>query len=310
MLSMGAVFLIEYLDDTLKTPDDVKALGMTTLGAVARSPDGKAAGILVTNQVGHSSIAEAYRMLRTNIQFSDVDQRIASLLITSPGSTEGKSTTVANLGIVMAQAGQRVIVVDSDLRRPVLHKLLELPNDRGLTNMLVEGAATTDGWLQETGVENLRAVTSGPLPPNPSELLGSARMRELVARLEAEADLVLFDSPPVMAVTDAAVLAQEVDGTLLVVDCGDTRRKGTEQALGTLNQVGANVLGLVLNKVDLTWGGYYYYYYYSGYHSDNGRGPGRGRRRREQELRGVLKRATGKGEDQTASTPGRLEGER
>jgi tyrosine-protein kinase len=293
MLGVGAVFLIEYLDDTIKTPDDVQAsLGIAALGAVARSQDRKAESALITDQSPRSSLAETYRVLRTNLQFSDVDRPAKSLLVTSANPTEGKSTTVANLGVVMAQAGQRVILVDSDLRRPILHKLFDLPNEQGLTSVLVEGDVAADGWLQDTSVENLKVITSGPLPPNPSELLGSQRMQKLVARLKDQADVVLYDSPPAMAVADAAVLAKQVDGTLLVVDSGETRRGLAQRAMAGLKQVGANVVGVVLNKVSFSKGDYYYYYYshYSHY-ADDGQGERRRRRRsRGRGIRGVWDR--------------------
>jgi succinoglycan biosynthesis transport protein ExoP len=293
MLGVGIAFLIEYLDDTIKTPDDVQAsLGAVTLGTVARSQDGKVANVLVTGPSSPPSLAEAYRVLRTNLQFSDVDRPRKSLLVTSSGPGEGKSTTVANLGVVMAQAGQRVIVVDSDLRRPNLHKLFNLANKQGLTSVLVEGDLAEDGWLQDTNVENLKAITSGPLPPNPSELLGSQRMQQLAARLKDQADVVLYDSPPAMAVADTAVLAKQVDGTLLVVDSGATRRGLAQQAQATLKQVGANVLGVVLNKVSISRGGYYYYSdSHSGHGSDDSQGKQRGRGRG---VRGIWNRVRGR----------------
>jgi capsular exopolysaccharide synthesis family protein len=278
MLAVGVAFLVEFLDDTIKTPEDVEAtLAAATLGAVARSKNGEASQGLITLEAPKSPISEAYRVLRTNVRFSNVDHPNQSLLVTSANPTEGKSTTVSNLGVVMAQAGQRVILVDSDLRRPRLQRVFELDNRQGLTDALVSDGAELNGFLQDTAVPNLRVMTSGPLPPNPSELLSSQRMHQLVDRLKAEADVVLFDSPPVMAVTDASILAKQVDGVLLVVDSGQTRRGMAEQAYRTLQQVGASVLGVILNKIALTRGGYYYYYY-SGYYSDDGHGKRRHRR--------------------------------
>jgi capsular exopolysaccharide synthesis family protein len=278
MLAVGVAFLVEFLDDTIKTPEDVEAtLAAATLGAVARSKNGEASQGLITLEAPKSPISEAYRVLRTNVRFSNVDHPNQSLLVTSANPTEGKSTTVSNLGVVMAQAGQRVILVDSDLRRPRLQRVFELDNRQGLTDALVSDGMELNGFLQDTAVPNLRVMTSGPLPPNPSELLSSQRMHQLVDRLKAEADVVLFDSPPVMAVTDASILAKQVDGVLLVVDSGQTRRGMAEQAYRTLQQVGASVLGVILNKIALTRGGYYYYYY-SGYYSDDGHGKRRHRR--------------------------------
>ena len=308
MLGLGVALLVEYLDDTIKTPDDVQAaLGMVTLGAVVRSRGGKGSNVLIPSQSSattssgsspqpspgpslRSPLAEGYRVVRTNLQFSDVDHPAKSLLVTSAGPGEGKSTTVANLGVVMAQQGQRVILVDSDLRRPNLHKLFDLPNTRGLTTMLVGGDHAMNGWAQETTVKNLRVITSGPTPPDPSELLGSQRMQQLAARLRDEADVVLYDSPPVMAVTDATVLAKQVDATLLVVDSA-SRRGMVQQAMAVLRQVGAKVAGVVLNKVSASRGGYYYYYYsrYYRYGDD-----GKGERRRRRRQGGRLRRAWGR----------------
>jgi len=275
MLAVGVAFLIEYLDDTLKTTDDVQqALGVPALGAIGRLRSKDIQGGLVTALEPRSPVSEGYRALRTNIQFSTVDRPLKTLLVTSAGPSEGKSTTAANLGVVMAQAGLKVIVVDSDLRRPALHHLFGIANSRGLTTSLLEEASSLDGTLQATNVENLQVLTSGPLPPNPSELLGSERMRRLVERLKEQADVVVFDSPPALAVTDAAVLAREVDGVLMVVEAGATRREVAVRARDTLARVGANVLGAALNKLSPKGTSGYYYYYYTS--SDGGE-----RRRRE-----------------------------
>jgi len=172
---------------------------------------------------------------------------------------------VANLAVVMAQAGIKVVAVDSDLRRPVLHHLFNVPNRQGLTNALLQEAPVLDGCLLETDVENLRVMPSGPLPPNPSELLGSQRMKNLLQALKDRADVLLLDSPPTLAVTDAAVLANEVDGVVLVVDAGETRRGAGQRAVDQLAKVGANLLGVTLNKLSPRRGeDYYYYYHYSG----------------------------------------------
>jgi len=269
MLAVGVAFLIEYLDDTIKSSEDVgQALGLSTLGAITRfSTEDEAR--LITAAHPRSPISEAYRALRTNIQYSSVDNPLKTLLVTSTDPTEGKTTTVANLGTVMAQAGLSVIVVDSDLRRPALHQYFEVSRNLGLTNALLDKNPNTDGYLQETEVENLRVLTCGPLPPNPSELLNSQRMRQLIEQLKGEADVLLFDSPPILAVTDASILANQVDGVLLVVDAGTTRRGVAQRGKEQLDKVGANVLGAALNKLSHRGrGGYYYYYYY--YSSEDG----------------------------------------
>jgi capsular exopolysaccharide synthesis family protein len=276
MLALGGVFLIEYLDDTIKTPEEVsRALNLPTLGALARF-DNKGQR-LITHVNPKSPISEAYRTLRTSIQFSSVDRPIRTLLVTSGGPGEGKSTTAANLAIVMAQTGQTVVLVDTDLRRPTLHKLFGLPNAVGLTTALLSGAdPTLDGYVQPTEIENLYVLTSGPLPPNPSELLGSQRMQELIQRLQQEADILLFDSPPALAVTDAAVLARQLDGVLLVIDAGETRQPIAQRACEELTKVGARILGVALNKLSTGRSGYYYYYYH--YYSDDEGGQRRRRR--------------------------------
>jgi non-specific protein-tyrosine kinase len=277
MLAVGVAFLIEYLDDTIKTSEDVsQTLELSTLGAITRIEARTGEEKVVTALQPRSPIAEAYRALRTNIQFSAVDRPLKTLLVTSANPLEGKSTTVANLGVVMAQAGLSVIVVDSDLRRPALHKFFGVDNKQGLTDALLQSAPSPDGYLQGTAIENLQVLTSGPLPPNPSELLGSQRMRGLIEQLKGKADVLLFDSPPVLAVTDAAVLANQVDGVLLVVDAGATRREAASRARETIAKVGASLLGVALNKLSAKGaGGYYYYYYYSS------EGEGKERRRRK-----------------------------
>ncbi len=264
MLALGAAFLIEYLDDTVKSPDDISRVsGLSTLGAIARLKDTGGARQLIAWLRTKAPESEAYRTLRTNIQFSSVDKPVKTLMVTSSSPGEGKSTTTANLAVVMAQTGQKVIIVDTDLRRPVQHKVFGVPNNTGLTTALLTGdASMVSSYLQPTEIENLFVLTSGPIPPNPSELLGSHRMKTLVEALSGVADLVIFDSPPVLAVTDAVVLGRQVDGVLLVADAGRTREQALLTASGELQKTGANTLGVALNRLDTRRGGYYYYYYY------------------------------------------------
>jgi len=261
ILGAGGSFFLEYLDDTLKSPEDVeKTTGLTILGTISRIPGDDMTERLITLRHPKSPISEAYRVMRTNLQFSSPDQPLRSLVITSPGPMEGKSTTVANLGVVMAQAGKAVVLVDSDLRRPLLHKVFQMPNMEGLTSILIQDEPTLDGQLQETGIENLRVLTSGPLPPKPSELLGSQKMHQLIEQLEQEADMVIFDTPPSLSVTDAAVLATQVDGVLLITEEGRTRRALAQKAVDNLQQVGTNLLGVILNRSRAERGSHYYYY--------------------------------------------------
>jgi capsular exopolysaccharide synthesis family protein len=214
---------------------------------------------LVTLTEPASPASEAYRTLRTNIHFSSLDTPLKTLLITGTDPGEGKSTTLANLAVTMAQAGNRVLVIDCDLRRPSQHRIFGLKNLAGLTTMMVESDAKERPPLQETAVPNLRLLSSGPLPPNPSELLGSRRMAEVLTQLKAEADIILLDAPPIIAVADAAILAARADGVLLVVQANKTRRDLAKRAKAALEKANANLLGVVLNNVKLDTSIYGYY---------------------------------------------------
>jgi len=219
----------------------------------------EATDALVALHDPRSPIAEAYRSLRTNLEFTSLDQPLHSLVVTSAGPEEGKSTTLANLAVTTAETGRKVILVDCDLRRPRLHEIFKLGNSVGLTTMAVDIGAMKQPPLQETAVPGLLVLTSGPQPPNPAELLGSRRMSEIIEQLTGMADLVMFDTPPVIAVTDAAVLASRVDGVLLVISAGSTRREYVQQAKALLEKVNARVVGAVLTNVsyDATLNRYY-----------------------------------------------------
>ena len=194
-----------------------------------------------------SPAAEAYRTLRTNIQFSSLDKALRTILVTSTAPGEGKSTAIANLAVTMAQAEKRVILVDCDLRRPALHTLFGVPNDEGLTSLMLREGGNLP--LQPAGVPGLQLLTSGPLPPRPADILGSCRMEAVIATLVEHADIVLFDTPPVTAVTDAAILATKVDGVLLVFRSGNTKRGRAREARTLLQKVNARILGVVLTDV-------------------------------------------------------------
>ncbi len=289
VLAVGGAFLIEYIDDTVKTPDDVaRTANLPILGAIARFGGDDYPQKLIAAQHPRSPIVEAYRVLRTNIQFSTIDKPLRTLMVTSPGPVEGKSVTLANLAVVMAQSGLRVIVVDSDLRRPVLHKIFGLPNEHGLSNAILQANPGVTEHLQDTPVENLRVLTSGPIPPNPAELLGSERMQAVIEELKGEADLVLFDSPPALVVADAAILGTRTDGALVVYDAGHTRRSAARQAVEELRRVQVNPLGVVLNRLSRRRGGYYYYYHYYYYRTEDGER--RKRRRRQRRRTGLARR--------------------
>ena len=221
------------------------------------SPNGHVSSPLIALRDPRSPAAEAYRTLRTNIQFSSLDKPLQTLLATSTAPDEGKSTTIANLAVTMAQAEQRVILVDCDLRRPTLHTFFDLPNEVGLTSMIL-AQEDADIPLQDTGVAGLRLLASGPLPPRPADVLGSRRMEVAITRLRAEADIVLFDTPPVVAVIDAAVLATKIDGVLLIFQANQTNRDRARQARQILEKVKANIVGVVLNNAPVEQGyGYY-----------------------------------------------------
>ena len=206
-----------------------------------------AASRLVALRDPRSSAAEAYRTLRTNIQFSSLDKPLRSILATSTAPDEGKSTTIANLAVTIAQAEQRVILVDCDLRRPTLHTLFDLPNQEGLTSLMLQEGGTLP--LQRTEVPGLLVLTSGPLPPRPADILGSKRMEAVIQALLEHADMLLFDTPPITAVTDAAVLATKVDGALLVFRSGATKRDRAREARRLLEKVNAHIVGVVLTDV-------------------------------------------------------------
>jgi len=199
-----------------------------------------------------SPAAEAYRTLRTNIQFSSLDNPVRTLLVTSSRPDEGKSLAVANLAITFAQMGSTVALVDADLRRPALHALFGVSNEQGLTSFILNASSNSASSplpFAYTSIPNLKLLTSGPLPPNSAEVLGSSRMRELISRLKDEAEYVLFDAPPVLALTDAAVLAAKVDGTLLVIKSGKTSRDDAIEAKEQFQKVHANLLGVILSEV-------------------------------------------------------------
>ncbi len=202
---------------------------------------------LVALREPRSPAAEAYRTLRTNIQFSSLDRPIRTILATSTAPGEGKSTAIANLAVTLAQAEKRVILVDCDLRRPALHTLFDVPNNEGLTSLVLQEGSNLP--LQPTSVPSLQLLTSGPLPPRPADILGSCRMEAVIAILVEHADIVLFDTPPVTAVTDAAVLATKVDGVLLVFRSGNTKHGRAREARELLEKVNAHILGVVLTDV-------------------------------------------------------------
>ena len=213
---------------------------------------------LITLTNPRSPAAEAYHTLRTNLTFAALDKPIETLVITSPAPDTSKSIVLANLGVTLAQGERRTVLVDADLRRPTLHEIFGVTNERGLTTMFVEEEALEHPPLVEAGVQNLWLLPSGPLPPNPADLLGSRKMEQAIAALKSRADIVLFDAPPVVAVTDAVMLGTKTDGVLLVVSAGRTRREHTQRAKELLERVHVRIIGAVLNDAPrgVVLGGY------------------------------------------------------
>ncbi len=206
---------------------------------------------LVTLTEPRSPVSEAYRALRTNLEFSSLDHPLHSLLVTTPADNADKIKTLANLAVIMAEGGRRVILVDSDLRRPELHTVFGVDNRAGLSELLRGSEDSAEQLLRETGVDSLQLLTSGELPQNPSVLIGTDRMRSVLDRLAACADLLLLNAPPVLAVTDATLLASQVDGTLLVLRARGTQREHVQRAQALLGKVNARLIGAVLSNASL-----------------------------------------------------------
>lgn len=215
---------------------------------------------LIVHEDPKSPISEAYRTLRTNLQFAKINSELRTIMFTSSGPAEGKSTTIANVAVALAQSGRSIILVDCDLRKPVQHRIFGKRN-KGVTNILVDDSPA-EAFLQDTEIDNLRILPSGPIPPNPSELLSSLKMVELFTELKELADIVLIDAPPTIAVTDAAVMAAKVDGIVLVIDSTSVRPEMAQKAKELLVKANGHILGAILNRVEIEEEHAYYYYYY------------------------------------------------
>ncbi|MGB8214212.1 MAG: polysaccharide biosynthesis tyrosine autokinase [Anaerolineales bacterium] len=281
MAAAGIIFLVEFLDNTIRDPQDItRRWGIPIMGMIIKykSSDKTKAESPITVRYPRSPVSEAFRSLRTNLQFASVDVPMHSLLVTSPSPSDGKSTVVANLASVIAQSGRNVVIVDADLRRPRIHKIFQLSNRSGLSDLFIKTQQDNfNGSLKNTEVANLSAITSGSLPPNPSELLSSGRMSEILTQLHDQFNTVILDSPPTLLVTDALVLASRVDGVLLVIKPSVTKWAAFRQAIEQLQQVKANLLGIIVNDVNVNHSRYYYYRGYyrqkygKGYHyTENG----------------------------------------
>ncbi len=275
--AIALVFLLEYLDDTLKSSDDVEALtGLPTIGSIMQMRLGREHSPkygLATLLYPRGAAAEAYRTLRTNMDFAKVDDPIQTILVTSAVPKEGKTITAANLAVAIAQSGSSTILLDADLRSPGVHLMFDLPNDKGLTSLLGPEDANVEWVAQATEQPYLRVITTGPLPVNPVEVLASRRMARVLEALKARVDFIVIDSPPLEVVSDAAVLSTLVDGTVLVVTAGRTRRNAVSAATKVLAARGGRTLGVVLNR--LSKGGKDDYYasehdYYASQDGPNG----------------------------------------
>ncbi|EHO39938.1 capsular exopolysaccharide family [Caldithrix abyssi DSM 13497] len=284
-LGVGLVFLLEYLDVSIRTPEDLKRRGWQPLSVIP-SMDSQMIAELAQNKENpaiddhliallspRSSVAEGYRRLRTNLQYARLDKPLKSFLVTSPNPKEGKTTTASNLAITFSQAGLNTLLVDTDLRRPAIHRLFGLPKEPGLTNHLF-GQNTLDEITHKEVIPHLSVMTSGLVPPNPSEILAAPQTHELIDRLKSMYDLVIFDTAPVLAVTDASILATQVEGTLLIILAGTTIFDELEHSIEQLERVNAHILGVAMNNFDIkrAYGSYYgqyksRYYGYYGYYT-------------------------------------------
>lgn len=219
---------------------------------------------LIVKENPKSPISEAYRTIRTNIQFTSVDDEIKIITATSAMAGEGKTTTIANLATAFAQTGKKVILVDADLRKPNVHRLFNLANLRGLSNAVIH-EQDLETLITKTEVDNLVILPAGPVPPNPSELLGSKSMKDIISKLSKEYDYVFIDAPPVAIVTDAAIIANMSDGVMIVAVAGKTEIKNLQYAKKLLNNANANILGVIINKIPVDKKGFSKYQYYSYY---------------------------------------------
>jgi polysaccharide biosynthesis transport protein len=264
MFGVGVAMFLEYLDDTIQTADDAEGVAqLPTLGIIPwlRST---ADAQLITLSDPRSPASESYRTLRTNIKFLSADNPLHTMTITSAGPEEGKSTTIANLGVSFAQTGKKVLIVDTDMRKPTIHSIFKLRSDIGVTSVLA-GDMPLDQAIQKTDAESLDVLTCGPIPPNPAELLESQRFQGLIEELKTRYDVVLFDAPPVIAVTDASILAAKLDGLILLMGVNKVTRKAAKHALQLLASARVKVWGMVVRGVRPDNDGYYYAYYHRYY---------------------------------------------
>ena len=278
LFGIGLAFLLELLDSTVRTQDDVERfLGFTFLGVVPSIKEHQRHAKPVTDggsldQFIHrnpkSTVAECCRSIRTNLHFMSPDKTLKRILITSPSPRDGKTFNVVNLATVMAQSNQRVLIVDTDLRRPAIHHAFGMDNTIGLTDLIL-GEVDYDDVLLPTDISGVDILTCGPIPPNPTELMHTERFRKVIDDLDERYDRIIFDSPPVIAVADAMILANAVDGVIFVIRAGRTSKEGAKRAKNLLSAINARLLGAILNDLDLGDRAYRYHYYYSYYQKED-----------------------------------------
>lgn len=264
MLAVIVVALLEYMDNTVKPESNVSAIaGAPLLASVASMPKLQPGeGQLYSVSQPKSPAAEAIRLLRTNLEFASAADPIRSLIVTSPGPGEGKSTTTANLAVTMAQAGLWTVIVDADLRRPTQHRIFGVSNEQGLTSLLTHPDQPWEQSAQMLDIPGLFIVPSGPIPPNPSDLLSSTRFKQMMEKISSQVDVVLIDSPPILVASDALAISAHTDGVLLVCQSHGTRVDALRQAASTLQGAGSRIVGVVMNRQKGRAGGGYYTDYY------------------------------------------------
>lgn len=262
LVAIGLTFLLDYLDQTIKSDDLlIERLGLIPIGHIAYMPTAKAKQSELVALDPHSPSSESFKALRTSMLFSAIDRQLKTVVITSAELGEGKSRTAANLAIALAQAGHKTLLIDADFRRPSQHRLFGKVRNIGLSNLIIHDATERDAITSLENVPNLWILPSGPRPPNPSELLGSARMMELMSALTHQFAYLIIDTPPVNAVTDASILAASASATILIVEHGKTTWQALAHAKQMLDRVKANIIGVVINKVRASAGSYYSYGY-------------------------------------------------
>ncbi len=279
MIGVGIAFLLEYLDDTIRSPDDVKrGLALPLLGALPGGNNGETRVGAVVAEHPLDPISEAFRNLRASIRFATLDEPAQTLLVTSPLPTEGKSFTATNLAATLALGGAAVTLLDLDLRHPTVHRFLGVAKEPGVTDVLLDQVGREQVVARVENVEGLRVIPVGQHAHNPAEILTSRTFQAFLEWLKTESDVVVIDSPPVLPVADAVMLAGQVDRVLLVLENGETHRSAAAQAIERLTSAGGKILGAVLNQIDPRANGYYSYYsYYYPQQGQNGRGQGLGR---------------------------------